>query len=245
MKSNYSEFIINLQNGAEVWAGMFLFIAITIFIFYIIGLFLSNKRTNIYEYVSSREISAFLNVMIFVSLSLTLYVNSLFIGEFKTINNAELIVQSISSMIIGVIFWYVTYVIIKIYYPYILSKHLASIRFKSMHSKSTGNKMRLLNEDEEDVHLTKEQIEHEEIFAFDYDVWIDDITGEKIVEKYDVHHTSIICDKCRFRTLHEVKEEVVNEPTQNEEGLLKKYYKCDNCGHKEEKEKHISPLSEN
>jgi hypothetical protein len=224
---------------------MFLFIAISIFIFYVIGLFLSKKRTTTYEYVSSREISAFLNVMIFVSLSLTLYVNSLFIGEFKTINNAELIVQSIASFVIGIIFWYASYVIIKIYYPYILSKHLASIRFKSMISKTTGNKLKLLNEDEEDVHLTQEQIDHEEIFAYDYDVWIDDITGEKVVEKYDVHHTSIICDKCRFRTLHEIKEEVLIEPTVNEEGRLKKYYKCDNCGHKEELEKHISPLSEN
>jgi len=242
---NYSEFIVDLQDGAQVWAGIFLFIAFFIFLFYVMGLSVSKNRTKRYDYVSSREISTLLNMMMFISLALTLYINSLMIGEFKTVNNFELVIQSLGSVIVGVLFWYASHVIIKIYYPYYLSKHLTNIRFKKLISPKTGNPMRLLNEDEEDVHLTKEQIEHEEIFAFDYDVWIDDATGYKIIEKYDVHHTSLICNKCRFRTLHEVSEKILQEPTEKAEGRLVKSYRCDNCGYKESQEKHISPLNAN
>lgn len=245
MKKNYSDFVIQWQEGAEVWSMLFLFLAFSIFLFYVIGLLIGNNRTKVYEYVSSHEIPAFLNVMIFASISLALYVNSLLIGEYKTVSNFELIVQSFGSLVVGVMFWYITRVIIRIYYPHILARHLAHIRFRKMKAPWNGNEMKLLTEDEEDLHLTEEQIEHEEIFAYDYDVWIDEETGKKVIEKYDVHHTSIICDKCRFRTLHEIKEEIVKKPTLAEEGRLVKHYRCDNCGNKESIEKQVSPLGEN
>ncbi|MEP2025395.1 MAG: hypothetical protein ABJH98_09765 [Reichenbachiella sp.] len=244
MKNNYSEFIINWQEGAEVWALLFLFIAFNIFLFYVIGLLIGKNRTKVYNYVSSHEIPAFLNVMIFVSISLALFMNSLFIGQYKTVNNFELVVQSAGSLVIGAMFWYITRVVIRIYYPYYLAKHLANIRFKKMIAPWNGNEMKLMNEDEEDVHLTEEQIAHEEIFAYDYDVWVDEKTGRKIIEKYDVHHTSLICEKCRFRTLHEIKEEIIDEPTRSKEGRLIKHYRCDNCGHNENIEKHIAVLEE-
>ncbi|MEO9964767.1 MAG: hypothetical protein ABJF11_03195 [Reichenbachiella sp.] len=244
MKNKYSEFIIQWQEGAEVWALLFLFISFSIFLFYVIGLLIGRNRTKVYEYVSTHEIPAFLNVMIFASISLALYLNSILIGQYKTVNNFELVVQSAGSLIVGVMFWYITRVIIRIYYPYILAKHLAKIRFKKMYAPWNGNKMKLLNEDEEDLHLTEEQIAHEEIFAYDYDVWIDEETGKKKIEKYDIHHTSLMCDECRFRTLHEIKEEVIKKPTRTNTGQLLKHYRCDNCGNKESIEKQIAPLSE-
>lgn len=242
MKNKYSEFVIHWHEGAEVWAYLFLFLAFSIFLFYVIGLLIGKRRTELYNYVSSHEIPTFLAVMVFVSISLALFVNSAIIGEFKTVNNFELVVQSAGSLVVGVLFWYFTRMTIKIYYPHILAKHLAHIRFKSMKAPWNGNKMKLLNEDEEDVHLTEDQIAHEEIFAYDYDVWVDEETGQKIVEKYDVHHTSLICDKCRFRTLHEIKEKIIDKPTKMKEGKLVKYYRCDNCGNKESIEKHIAVL---
>lgn len=243
MKS-YTEFIINWQENAELWTLFFMILAFLVFVFYITGFIVAKDRTKLYDYVSTHEIPALMNFLIMISLSITFYVNSLLIGQFKTANNFELVIQSVGSLVIGGMFYYITRVLLKIYYPYYLAKHLNRIRFKPMHS-SSGNEMKLLNEDEEDLHLTKEQIEHEEIFAYDYDVWVDETTGEKIIEKYDVHHTSLICDHCRFRTLRELKEEIDKEPTQTEGGELTKYYKCDYCGHQEEKKKHLSPLSEN
>lgn len=245
MKTKYAEFILRWESFAEIWAGLFMFLALTILLFYVIGLFVAKNRTSLYDYVSSHEIPAFLNVMIFASLSLTLYVNSMLIGEYRTMNDFALVVQSFGSLVIGVLFWYVTRMVIKIYYPYILNKHLAKIRFKPRYSRETGNPMKLLTEDEEDVHLTEEQIAHEEIFAFDYDVWIDIETGDKMIEKYDTHHTNIVCPKCNFRTLRELKEIVVKEPTVDTDGQLEKHYKCDNCEHREVVQKNIVPLSEN
>lgn len=244
MKTKYAEFILRWESFAEIWAGLFLFMAFSIFLFYVIGLFVAKNRTSLYEYVSSHEIPAFMNVVTFVSLALTLYVNSLLIGEFKTINNFELVIQSFGSLVVGALFWYISKVIIKIYYPFILNKHLAHIRFKPMHSKETGNPMKLMTEDEEDVHLTEEQIAHEEIFAYDYDVWVDMETGDKVIEKYDTHHTNIICPECNFRTLRELKEVVTVQPTETTDGELEKYYKCDNCGNTDIVKKNIVPLSE-
>lgn len=243
MKS-YLEFIASWQESAELWSMFFLILAFLVFIFYITGFMVSKDRSKLYDYVSSHEIPAFMNLLIMISLSVTFFANSLLIGEFKTANNFELVIQSIGSLVIGGMFYYILRVLLKIYYPYFLAKHLKRIRFKPMKS-SSGNQMKLLNEDEEDLHLTKEQLEHEEIFAFDYDVWVDETTGEKIVEKYDIHHTSLLCDECRFRTLREVKEVVDKMPTQTEGGELTKYYKCDYCDHKEQKKKHLSSLNEN
>jgi hypothetical protein len=240
----YTEFIIKFQEGSELWSGFFLLLALLVFLFYFAGFVISKDRTKLYDYVSSHEIPAFMNLLIMISLSVTFFASSLLIGEFKTASNFELVIQSISSLVIGGMFYYIMRVLLKIYYPYFLAIHLKRIRFKPMKS-SSGNPMKLLNEDEEDLHLTKEQIEHEEIYAFDYDVWIDEVTGEKIVEKYDVHHTNQICDKCRFRTLREIKEEVDKTPTKTEGGELTKYYQCDYCGHTEEKKKHLAPLEEN
>jgi hypothetical protein len=240
----YTEFIIKWQESSELWALFFLFLALLVFVFYFTGFIISKDRTKLYEYVSTHEIPAFMNLLMMISLSVTFFASSLLIGEFKTASNFELAIQSISALVIGSMFYYIMRVLLKIYYPYFLAKHLKRIRFKPMKS-SGGHEMKLLNEDEEDVHLTKEQIEHEEIYAFDYDVWVDEETGEKVIEKYDVHHTSLICDHCRFRTLREIKEEVDKEPTQTAGGELTKYYKCDYCGHKEEKKKHLSPLNEN
>ncbi|MEQ8712002.1 MAG: hypothetical protein RIC80_03240 [Cyclobacteriaceae bacterium] len=242
MKS-YSEFIVSWQENVELWSMFFLVLAFLVFVFYSTGFIVSKDRSKLYDYVSTHEIPAFMNLIVMVSLSITFFANSLLIGEFKTANNFELVIQSIGSLVIGGMFYSVMRVLLKIYYPFYLAKHLKRIRFKPMKS-SSGNQMKLLNEDEEDLHLTQEQIEHEEIFAFDYDVWVDEETGEKVVEKYDIHHTNQVCDKCRFRTLRELKEEVEKMPTQTEGGELTKYYKCDYCGHQEEKKKHLSPLNE-
>ena len=60
--------------------------------------------------------------------------------------------------------------------------------------------MKLLNELEEDTYLTTEMIEHENNFTFDYDVWLDEDTGYKFIEKFDVHLHVLICPECNFRT---------------------------------------------
>ena len=237
----YSDFIISWQENTELWSAVFLGLAILVLFFYATGLMVSKNRSNLYEYVSTHETPALMNFFVMLSLSLTFFVNSHLIGQYKTFNNFMLIMQTVSAVAIGGIFYYTLRLLLKYYYPSILAKHLSSIRFAPRLS-SSGNPMTLMNEDEEDLHLTQEQIEHEEIFAYDYDVWIDDATGEKVIEKYDIHHTNQVCDECRLRTLREINEEVVKAPTAMASGEIIKHYKCDYCGHKEAKTKVVAPL---
>ncbi|MFT7159782.1 MAG: hypothetical protein ACI9GZ_000951 [Bacteroidia bacterium] len=245
MKNEFPEFVIAWHEMAEICAGIFLFIAVIIVLFYFIGCFLSKKRTSLYQYVSEKEIITFKSAILFVSLGIVFYVNSLLTYAMKTASNIELGAQVFSSFMVGVIFYFIAKTIMDVYYPSILEKKLTRIRFKKFNHPITGNPMRLLNEDEEDVHLTEEMIENENIFAYDYDVWIDEITNEKIIEKYDVHHTHQICSECKFRTLKEKKEEIINKPTMTTEGLLMKSYECSFCQHKEKHEVKVAPLVTN
>jgi hypothetical protein len=109
-------------------------------------------------------------------------------------------------------------------------------------SPVSGKEMRLLTEKEEDVHLTKDMIENEAISAFEYDVWIDESSDYRLIETYKGNLSLIICEKCNYRTSHEYEEKLEKEPTESEEGLLRKYYKCSYCDHKQIESSKIAPL---
>ena len=121
----------------------------------------------------------------------------------------------------------------KVYYPFFLEKKLRNIRFKTHISPETGRPMMLLREHEEDVHMTEEMIAEEEEFTFDYDVWLDEETGYKIIEKYEGHLHAVVCPKCEFRTMKDYKERTIQEATEKENGRIRKYYRCSYCCHEE------------
>jgi DNA-directed RNA polymerase subunit RPC12/RpoP/membrane protein implicated in regulation of membrane protease activity len=124
----------------------------------------------------------------------------------------------------------------KYYFPTIMEKRLKNIRFKPMKSPTTGKKMRLLNELEEDEYLTQEMIEQEDNLETDYDVWFIDDTKETVIMSYDITDDAFVCDNCNFRTLKIHKEEVLDEPTYSEPGKMHREYRCTYCGHKEHKD---------
>ena len=107
-----------------------------------------------------------------------------------------------------------------------------------------GAKMRLLNELEEDEHMTDEMMAAEEAMEADFDVWIDDNSGEKVIKQYDITEHALVCPNCNFRTLKERSEEVVLEPTELDDGKLERNYKCTYCGWLENKEARIPSWSE-
>lgn len=62
--------------------------------------------------------------------------------------------------------------------------------------------MRKLNEEEEDAHLDAAQLAEEaEIHSVDYDVWLDEKTGYKKIEKYDSYLHAEKCQECGFLPL--------------------------------------------
>src|SRR6185436_15006117 len=97
----------------------------------------------------------------------------------------------------AIIAYFVFYSMVRIYYPRSVEKRLKKLRNKPRTSPG-GNLMRKLAESEEDAHLDASQIAEETggIHSVDYDVWIDDKTGYKIVEKYMNYQHSEECPNC-------------------------------------------------
>jgi hypothetical protein len=128
--------------------------------------------------------------------------------------------------------------LVRIYYPRFVEKRLAKLR--------KGNLMRKLKEEEEEAHLEASQFnEQKEVHSVDYDVWLDEKTGDKKIEKYNSYQHATECSECGYVTMKIKREEVTEAPSSTGGGTLVKHYKCTYCGHREAKEVHIAPLVEN
>jgi DNA-directed RNA polymerase subunit RPC12/RpoP len=107
--------------------------------------------------------------------------------------------------------------------------------------------MRKLSAGEGSEHLElSEQQEHSsEVHSIQYDVWLDDKTGEKKVEKYMAHEHAERCDECGYYTMMVNREEIVKQPNLQESGLLVKHYRCSYCKHREARQVMLAALSTN
>lgn len=130
----------------------------------------------------------------------------------------------------GTLYGYIAFLVFSYYYPRKLQKKLDRLRYTPRVNPSTGNKMKLLSEDEEDAYLDEGMQAEEDVFSVDYDVWIDEKTGETKIEKYKGHLSALECDRCGFQTLKLEKEEVLRESTDTRDGELEKEYHCSYCG---------------
>ncbi|MCS6975362.1 MAG: hypothetical protein NZM13_12835, partial [Cyclobacteriaceae bacterium] len=143
-----------------------------------------------------------------------------------------------------VIAYYIFYSLIRIYYPRSVEKRLRKLRNKPRKSPA-GNLMRKLSEAEEDAHLEESMIHEEQFHSVDYDVWIDEATGYKKIEKYMAYQHAEECPECGYFTLRIEREELVKAPTMDETGLFVKHYRCTYCGHREAREQALAKLSTN
>jgi hypothetical protein len=129
----------------------------------------------------------------------------------------------------GTLVGYIAYLVLEYYYPTRLDKKLKKWRYMPRKNPKTGNKMRLLSEEEEDVHLEEGMIAEEGVFSVDYDVWKDEKTGDVIIEKYEGKLQALKCNTCGFHTMRIVKEQVTKVPTATQPGELIKNYECSYC----------------
>jgi len=146
----------------------------------------------------------------------------------------------------AIIAYFIFYSMVRIYYPRQLEKRLHKIR-NTPRISPQGNKMRKLSEAEEDHHLEADQIAEESggVHSVDYDVWLDEKTGFKKIEKYWAYQHAEECSECGYFTLRIDNEEVEKRPTQEEQGLLIKHFKCSYCGHREAREIALARLADN
>lgn len=224
--------------------GICVLLAVLMVFFYEVRLHSIKGRSEKYKFASSREsrnLRAASVVMAIGVAFVSFYLISRALGHIQTYLYYFV---GFFSVLISFVFGYGAWVTLKYYYPFVLEKRLQRIRFRPMKSPKSGNPMRVLNESEEDAHLTEEMMREEDSFTVDYDVWMDDATGYTVIEKYDTHYHAVVCPNCNFRTLKVQKEDIIREPTRGEAGMLQKYYKCSYCGYSEIKEERIPSWSE-
>jgi hypothetical protein len=140
------------------------------------------------------------------------------------------IIRAFMGVCFGTLYGYVAHLIFTYYYPGQISARLEKLRYTPRINPTTGNKMKLLSEEEEDAYLDEGQQAEENVFSVDYDVWIDTETGYTHIEKYKGHLNAHECDNCGFRTLRLVKEEVVEEATEFWDGSISQEFCCSYCG---------------
>ncbi|MFZ9981448.1 MAG: hypothetical protein ACO3FI_05380 [Cyclobacteriaceae bacterium] len=245
---DYPHFIAGWNRYMTVLSLVFIVVAFAILIFHEFRKAGIKNLKQRYDFITDNEIKYlwyFLNTLLIAGV---FYSNTLisewieykglvwFAGRFFiSVCAAILIFQLLDSLV-------------KIYYVGKLEAKLKVLRNKPRISPS-GNEMRKLSEDEEDAHLDASQIAEEAskggLRSYNYDVWIDDSTGHKQIEKYDETLHPLECEECGYVTLRVTGEEVTVEPTSTEKGILTRHYKCTFCKHRERREINLATKSEN
>jgi hypothetical protein len=180
-----------------------------------------------YDYINLKEIKNYKLVFLCFGIAAMMSINLYGMGKLSDIG-VWFFVRLFISIAGGTLVVYVAFLVLDYYYPTVLNKKLRKWRYMPRLSKA-GNKMRLLSEEEEDVHLEEGMRAEENVFSIDYDVWIDEKTGDVKIDKYPGHLQALKCNSCGFYTMKVVKEEITRQPSKDAPGELIKNYQCSYC----------------
>lgn len=199
-----------------------------------------------YDYVNLHEIRYFWYAIMMFIIATALYCNSIATNMITSGGMLWFYVRIFITVSFAIVGYFIFYSMVRIYYPRVLERRLRKLRNVPRISPD-GNYMRKLSEEEEDAHLEASQIAEESsgVHSIDYDVWIDDRTGYKKVEKYNAYQHAEECSECGYFTMKIEREEIEQAPTENEGGLLLKHYRCSYCHHREAREVKLAKLSAN
>jgi hypothetical protein len=241
----HHEFVLAWDRYMDIAAVACIVLGALIFLYYEFKVLQIKDYKEKYDYVNIHEIRYFWYAILALIFAAAFYTNTLGTERIITKGMLWFYVRIFITVSFVIIFYFVFYSMVRIYYPRSVEKRLVKLRRKPRISPA-GNPMRKLEEDEEDVHLDSSQISEEAtIHSVDYDVWLDEKTGYKKVEKYDSYLHSEKCTECGFYTSKIYKEEIEEKPTADSPGLLLKHYKCSYCNHREAKEVKLAKLSSN
>ena len=220
----------------DIWHDVMLYLFIgsvaisaLIFLIYIFRYLAAGSAKAKYDLANEREIKTLLITNYILAFAIFCLVNQTYV-EMVSLGITWKLTRIFIGIFIATLHAYVAFLVFKYYYPGKLEKRLKKLRFTPRINPSTGNKMKLLSEDEEDSYLDEGMQAEENAFSVDYDVWIDEATGETKIEKYKGHLHALECDRCGFQTLKLEKEEVLVQPTDTTDGEILKEYKCSYCG---------------
>ena len=243
---DYPNFISGWNRYMTVLALVFALIAFGILLFHEIRKSGIKNLKQRYDFITENEIKYLWYFLITLLIAGVFYSNTL-ISEW--IENKGLVWfagRLFISVCAAILIFQLLDSLVKIYYVGKLEGRLKVLRNKPRLSPS-GNLMRKLSEEEEDAHLDASQVAEEAnkggLRTYNYDVWVDDRTGHKQIEKYDETLHPLECEECGYVTLRVTAEEVTVEPTSTEKGVLTRHYKCTFCKHRERREINLAAKS--
>jgi hypothetical protein len=181
-----------------------------------------------YDYINRREIRNYELIFIFIAIGVAMLINRYGMDKVEKVE-VWFFVRIFISVAGGILVGYVAYLVLEYYYTGPVHRKLMKWRYMPRVNPRNGNKMRLLAEHEEDVHLDPGMKAEEDVFSIDYDVWFDEESGEVIIEKYPGHLEALKCNNCSFYTMKIVREEITQEATTESPGELIKHYVCSYC----------------
>jgi hypothetical protein len=181
-----------------------------------------------YDFINTNEIKWYKYVYFAFGLGVAMIVNLYGAGKVHDVG-VWFFVRMFISMAGATLVSYVAVLILDYYYPTKLHRKLNKWRYMPRTNPKTGNKMRLLSESEEDVHLDLGKQAEESVFSLDYDVWIDEKTNDIKIEKYQGHLTALRCGNCGFYTMRVVREEISEKNEDESPKEIVKHYQCSYC----------------
>ncbi len=238
--------LIALDSQMTMGALAFFAAAVIIFFYHEFRVMAISNPKDRYDYVNTHEIRFFWFAVIALIGSMTLFLND-FVGPLLPVPEDILPIVRLFFMAgFAVIMYLLLSSLVRLLYPRVVERRLNRIRNKPRTSPA-GNVMRKLREEEESVHLEQHQIDEQAsaIHTIEYDVWVDEKTGFKQVEKYLGYQHAERFDECGFYTMKIASEEIARKPSESADGLLIKHYRCSYCHHRIAKEVTIAKLSSN
>jgi hypothetical protein len=202
--------------------------ALVIYVFHHVKVSSLKTAKEKYEHINRREIRTFEIVFICLAIACAMVINRYGMDKVDEMG-VWFFVRLFISIAGGTLVGYIAFLILEYYYPSRLDRKLKKWRYMPRVNPKTGNKMRLLAEHEEDVHMDAGMKAEEDVFSIDYDIWIDELTGDVLIEKYEGHLQALKCGNCGFYTLKVVREEITQQPTNEAPGELIKHYECSYC----------------
>lgn len=214
-------------------------LGLAILLYYVVRLAGQREKKEKYDFIIRNEINMFWYSALIIIIAATIYANSIAIDA----EPMWLMVRAFVSVMFAIILGVIVQNLLRFYYPFYIEKRLKKLRYSPRINPNNGNLMKLLSEDEEDVHLEPGMQAEEELHSIDYDVWLDEATGYTRIEKYNGHLHALQCPECNYQTFKVKREDLVLAPTTSTEGELIKHYNCAYCDHKSKKVFRVAKLA--
>ncbi|MFM8738667.1 MAG: hypothetical protein ACKOC0_00520 [Cytophagales bacterium] len=221
-------FLSNWYTSMSVAATMSVVLALIVFLVYKILVSTKTDSKKKYDYINANEIKWLKRVFLILGIAAAFAINLYGEDKYSGIG-LWFFVRIFISVCAATLVAYVASLVLDYYYPTPLNFKLRKLRYTPRVNPKTGNKMRLLSEDEEDVHLDEGRQAEENIFSIDYDVWLDEETGDVKIEKYQGHLIALQCNNCGFYTMKVQMEEIAERNEDGSPKELLRHYKCSYC----------------